>query len=541
MSITQISKIRARRGHLEDLPGPLSSAEFGWATDARRLFIGNGDLEEGAPLIGNTEILTEHSDISKLSGQYIFTGRNAGYEVQTGEGPLSPVSRSLGDAIDDFANFRSFGGVGDGITNETRAFNRAIQQLHKDVQLHVNARLRRTLYIPAGIYVLSGNTADDYIKLLPYVKLRGDGKNATFIIQTNPVAPCVVGNVDTSLNTFSMVPTTPHRGYNVIEGITLINITQNHITRFTTATDTLLSRVRLQHSQWTTSDPVPRITDAVNADAQVPTVGGVDGLNTAGVALFGADASLTSQLTLDDCEFVGTTTAIDTSVGTIQTLYFSNCYFTKLYQACNIATGCDVKILGSRFVTIYREAVITTMGSPARVFSAHNTFTDVGNSLSGTPTYAALDFYGDNCYSIGDVFDRDMDDVVSPINLRGGNSVVVLPSGKLLLARQRHDGGRAITLVDGSVDSLAGVVGVKTSPTKLEYTVLRGTEQRTGTIHITPLGTTLAFTDDYVESTDLGITLTPTLNIVNTTVELMYSATTTTQDATLLVASRTLI
>jgi hypothetical protein len=31
--------------------------------DDRRLFIGNGTLEEGAPAVGNTEILTEYSDI----------------------------------------------------------------------------------------------------------------------------------------------------------------------------------------------------------------------------------------------------------------------------------------------------------------------------------------------------------------------------------------------------------------------------------------------------------------------------------------------
>ena len=31
--------------------------------DERRLFIGNGTLEEGAPVIGNTEILTEFSEL----------------------------------------------------------------------------------------------------------------------------------------------------------------------------------------------------------------------------------------------------------------------------------------------------------------------------------------------------------------------------------------------------------------------------------------------------------------------------------------------
>ena len=59
MAILQISRITARKGLVEDLPQPLAGAELGWATDERRLFIGNGPLEDGAPVVGNTEILTE--------------------------------------------------------------------------------------------------------------------------------------------------------------------------------------------------------------------------------------------------------------------------------------------------------------------------------------------------------------------------------------------------------------------------------------------------------------------------------------------------
>ena len=39
MAILQISKIQQRSGNLVDLP-QLDDAEFGWANDARRLFIG---------------------------------------------------------------------------------------------------------------------------------------------------------------------------------------------------------------------------------------------------------------------------------------------------------------------------------------------------------------------------------------------------------------------------------------------------------------------------------------------------------------------
>ena len=66
MAIVQVSRITNRKGQLADLP-QLAGAELGWAINERRLFIGNGTLQEGAPEIGNTEILTEYSDV--------FTGR----------------------------------------------------------------------------------------------------------------------------------------------------------------------------------------------------------------------------------------------------------------------------------------------------------------------------------------------------------------------------------------------------------------------------------------------------------------------------------
>ena len=45
MAITQISRIQHRRGLQQDLP-QLAAAELGWSIDQRRLFIGNGTLEE---------------------------------------------------------------------------------------------------------------------------------------------------------------------------------------------------------------------------------------------------------------------------------------------------------------------------------------------------------------------------------------------------------------------------------------------------------------------------------------------------------------
>ncbi len=65
MAIVQISRIQHRRGLQENLP-QLSHAELGWVTDDRSLYIGNGPLSAGAPVVGNTQILTEYSDLAGL-------------------------------------------------------------------------------------------------------------------------------------------------------------------------------------------------------------------------------------------------------------------------------------------------------------------------------------------------------------------------------------------------------------------------------------------------------------------------------------------
>jgi hypothetical protein len=83
VAIVQISRITNRKGLQENLP-QLAGAELGWSIDSRRLFIGNGTLQEGAPVIGNTEVLTEFSEIipppivvellnNQASPQVIFT------------------------------------------------------------------------------------------------------------------------------------------------------------------------------------------------------------------------------------------------------------------------------------------------------------------------------------------------------------------------------------------------------------------------------------------------------------------------------------
>jgi hypothetical protein len=63
MAIVQISQIQVRRGLNQDLP-QLAGGEMAWSQDTRQLYIGNGTLSDGAPVEGQTEILTQFSALN---------------------------------------------------------------------------------------------------------------------------------------------------------------------------------------------------------------------------------------------------------------------------------------------------------------------------------------------------------------------------------------------------------------------------------------------------------------------------------------------
>ena len=93
MPIKQTSKIQVRSGLQQNLP-QLSKGEFGWAVDSQRLFIGNGNISDGAPFQGNTEIITTLS-LPPTAVPYIIP--SIIYNAATL--PLPPASVSLNGAI----------------------------------------------------------------------------------------------------------------------------------------------------------------------------------------------------------------------------------------------------------------------------------------------------------------------------------------------------------------------------------------------------------------------------------------------------------
>ena len=175
MAIVQISRITQRKGLEEDLPQPLAPAELGWAVDTRQLYIGPGTIAEGSPdERNNVEILTEYSDILATQTAYTYTGQTAtGYSVQTGPSAGAPVSQSLQSRLDSYCVVSDFGATGNGVTDDTAAINRALNQLYC---VQANPQIRRSLFFPAGSYLIT-----DTILVPPYAMLYGEGPESSIL------------------------------------------------------------------------------------------------------------------------------------------------------------------------------------------------------------------------------------------------------------------------------------------------------------------------------------------------------------------------
>jgi hypothetical protein len=548
LAIIQISRIQVRRGLRENLP-QLASAEFGWALDTRQLYIGNGLTEEGAPLLGNTEILTEYSNIFELSGTYTFKGLAAGYQVQTGVDFNGTIARSMQAKFDDIVNLRDFGGIGDGVTNEVVTINRAITQLYKESILASEARVRRTLEIPAGVYLLSG----DFIRILPYVKLKGAGKNSTFIIQTDGTQPCVISSADSkgrtgftygSIDTASVGTgvNTVLPGCIEVEGITFANNADQDVLRLHSLRDNLFTQVRFQGSI-STNQVNPPLT-----------------LNTCLRINCSNDGIISNQLNFVQCEFVNQTYAVYNRNKAFN-VNFINCHFSQLYKGIVLGDGniggnsmpYSIKVIGSYFDGISTEAIWASgyQEGVNNIVSSCNTYADVGNKYSGFPVTNIINIGGDtagrankNCYSIGDTFiDRDHASAVAPVNLNGTSGFATLPNGEIMVGRQLQVGGRSVTLLDNQETAqLAGVIEISGKPTVLEYRIKRAGKERIGTMKMIGGEATITYDDDYIESDNTGVTLYPWLNQTSNVIELWYTTSSSSgMDATLLTASRTLI
>jgi len=411
VAVVQISKIQHRRGKetITGLP-QLASAELGWAIDTQKLYIGNGSVSEGAPAVGNTEILTEKTNIFDLLDQYEFKGNTDG-TVQTGEFSNDPTLRTIQQRLDDIVSIKSFGVVGDGVTDDTEALQRAIDQIFLNSGDKFNANSRRTLKFEAGEYKVTGT-----IYIPPYANIIGDGPDKTIIkmypdaTELTPTAKPIFQTVggDSTPGSYVMFSSMQslYRPVNImISGLTLevdqTVSTHVAIMRLDNTTESIIDNCKFK-GKWSALD-------------------GLD-VTQSGIEFRGLGALTSENVTVSNCQFTQLSVGVY-SIYDTQTITLKNSLFTFGHVGVDLgrtSSGTGAQSQGPRQYLIsnckfdkiddFGIAVHAPNGTtPWGHTSQGNIFIDVANNSNGqnSPQTSVILFESELCDSVGDFFERD--------------------------------------------------------------------------------------------------------------------------------------
>ena len=496
MAIVQISRITQRKGLQENLP-QLAGAEFGWSIDERRLFIGNGTLEEGAPVIGNTEILTEFSDILAFQTNYTYSGQAAaGYVAQTGPTAGSPISQSLQNWLDQFATVKDFGAKGDGVTDDTAAINRALYQLYCR---EVNPQIRRGLFFPAGVYLVS-----ETIIIPPFATLYGEGADNSVIQMTS--------GDDSALRAYvartgdSLQQTGVNIGNNSAIVPQYVTIADMGFESLDPDVDVFLVEDINNCSFTGVTFTGPLTTADLDTDAD----------DTAGIRFASTASLVCNTVTIDRCVFSGTTYGIATEQQT-NGVTVSNSKFDTLYKGIALGITSPVsggptgtRIVHNLFDNIYAQGI--EMGAISLNGTGHNIFYDVGNHFDGVlqPATTIIDIGGNNNVCIGDMFERadDYTTTYTRININSQQVIATTNGKEIYLGTFKRESGISEVLVGNTV-SATTIFSSDLETFSLDYSIVRGTSKRTGVITVVNDQTgNIVYTDDFNQTTTTGVVLT---------------------------------
>ena len=585
MAIVQISRITQRQGLLEDLPQPLAAAEFGWAVDQRRLFIGNGEIAEGSPVVGNTEILTEFTDVLSLASAYTYQGQAGGYTVQTGPTSGDPVSQSIQSRLDSYAVSTVFGVTGNGDTDDTAAINRALFQIYC---VQSNTQIRRSLFFPAGTYIIT-----DTIKIPPFAKLYGEGADSTIFLfevqewaANTAYAEGVLVKVESAtpgvFNYYRSVAAVPPTG------ILATNTTywdSTTLPEFVVETSDSLQQTGVNIG--TNGAIAPRNVEISGITFQTTEAGShqicsinqlqqgyFDSCNFVGpleeidldtdvddlscVVFNGTAEVLPTQITLDKCKFFGATYAVSTDQA-VRGITVSNGQMNTLYQGVYLGgTTVDnggptgVRIVHNEFDNIFAEGIV--MENCSLNASGYNTFYDVGNNFFGVtqPQTPIISINANNNVSVGDLFQRNDTQALTQPRIQIYNSdTSTIPlsvgyngSSKFQVGSYTREVGQQETLENAAtnqslfvIDSAASVPGGGFSSFSMNYTIKREASAgaftlRTGVLSVQAAdGYVLSYNDEYSENSSTGITL--SVSQAGDDITVAYTASSTGFDGTI--------
>lgn len=582
MAIVQISRITQRKGLAIDLPQPLAGAELGWAIDERKLYIGNGELADGAPVIGNTEVLTEFSDILSYATEYTYKGEAAGYAVQTGVTTGTPVSQPLQSRLDSYAiitDFIEYPKAGDGVTDVTADINRALYQIFcRDI----NPSIRRSLFFPAGTYIIT-----DTLLIPPYCKLYGEGSDSTIIsfnVQTwtdtiGYASGVLVENSGSYYRSLAAVPIGTPIGsatYWAAESLpeylfrTTDSLQQTGVNIGTGGAlppgSVELSGIKFIANTPTSGAFIEGASNCTFNNTSIEGNGTTATLTTAtedtsAIRFANAGSYIVSNIIWDQCQFSNIVYGVETDEA-VEGVTISNSSFDTMYQGVYLgnivapAVGpTGFRIVQNKFDNIYAEGIsIVNVSLNA---TAYNTFYDVGNHFNGltNPVTPVIDLDATNNVSVGDMFARTTqyaDGLRPRIKLNSLNSIALgmnvnnvqlyqddvvdlTLANQLGLGTYQRIAGIQDIINDNASANLAYVAGTYISSFKMDYTISRGDYRRTGTLTAVKgqaaTGTGFVYADDYFENGATGVTLTAAADGAN--VRVSYSASSTGSDGTI--------
>ena len=505
MAVVQISRIQHRSGVSDNLP-QLARGEIGLSVDTRKVYIGNGGSD--APQTENIEILTSLSSLIQSSDSYTYSDAQIGFSAQTGTSANSPITRTLQNKLDDFANVRDFGAVGDGATDDTAAINRALYELFAREQI---TRVRRALYFPAGTYKVTST-----INIPTYAKLVGEGPDSSTIqgaltAGSTPVAQTADSLQQTGASVGTGGATRP--ADIVIESMTFSTTTQTPVFLVDQADNVLLSNT-------TFTGPL---------SATPSTVG--DGNYC--VKISSSATYTTNHVTFFNCNMENSDLGV-VADNDMDNIVFNACHLRTMFKGFKIGefvTGSapsvdgprGMKVISSLFDNIYNNAIHIYDG--IGFSSAFNYFQDCGNNGagSGSATTHVINYAVGNSHSIADHFDRPDSD-----NTNTTRRVNVDAAHLAGMAFDNTQGvkfggyirgyGQSVTL-DNNATKSTGISfpdDTQEAAIEIDYYIDRNSKLRQGTLRITHDGTAQIIDDSFNEnngSTGVTFSLTNGSNI----------------------------
>ena len=484
MAITQISRIQHRRGLRESLP-QLAAGELGWAVDTQELFIGNGTITDGAPETGNTKIITEDDNILSAANTYTFRG-NTDSPVVTGVDNNTPVVRTLQQKLDDFANVKDFGAVGDGTTDDTAAINRAIANL---MTVESTGKQKRRLYFPGGTYIVTAP-----ILIYPFVNIVGDGMRSTIIKQTDATEECVIRTCDSNGNISVGIG---NDGANIPEAISIKDVqfqtdSDNHIAIIDSAQDVHFTNVHFSGTY-------------TNQDGQTNGKACVDIRGTTGLK--------STRIYFVHCTFEQSEFGLNSDYD-IEDIILQGTEFQKLYRAVNLGEASDgstagktqgptgVLIHGCRFDQIDAEAVYihNNGGQPHGNIVSGNSFRDVGANSDDSADVPALNFQHANNFAYGNYFHRT--DILS--NFDG----VLYHETPIRHPLTLDDNASTFrNAIDPFTNQAVQYDNQRETHLEIDYCITRGSFKRRGKMRVESTDGNVVYSDDFSENGDTGVTL----------------------------------